>query len=393
MKRFAKIRLSISRFGTARISSISAELACQIMLILAAVFTTSCSISNGERTCGLPLNYNIFCFYYNWYGNEGFDNKLVHWAHPVLPESAGLIDSGYIFGENNNIASNFFPFLGLYSNNDPQIIRKHMEMVSKARIGVLAITWWGEADTFGAKNIPLLLDEAAKRGIKVCFHIEPFPGRTVQTIRNAIQHIIDTYGSHPAFYKKEGRPLFFIYDSYLIPVREWASLLSPEGSLTIRNTAYDATMIGLWVNKGEEAYFTESCFDGVYTYFASAGFTYGSTPENWAYLQKWAENNGKIFIPSVGPGYIDTRIRPWNVTTIRDRREGEYYDRMFQQAIESGAAYLSITSFNEWHEGTQIEPAIPMECTEFKYLDYGNLENDCYLRKTAFWIQCFENKR
>jgi len=110
MKRFAKIRLSISRFGTARISSISAELACQIMLILAAVFTTSCSISNGERTCGLPLNYNIFCFYYNWYGNEGFDNKLVHWAHPVLPESAGLIDSGYIFGENNNIASNFFPF-------------------------------------------------------------------------------------------------------------------------------------------------------------------------------------------------------------------------------------------------------------------------------------------
>ncbi|MDD2250869.1 MAG: hypothetical protein PHN58_00360 [Candidatus Cloacimonetes bacterium] len=33
-----------------------------------------------------------------------------------------------------------------------------------------------------------------------------------------------------------------------------------------------------------------------------------------------------------------------------------------------------------------------MECTEFKYLDYGNLGNDCYLRKTAFWIQCFENK-
>ena len=27
-----------------------------------------------------------------------------------------------------------------------------------------------------------------------------------------------------------------------------------------------------------------------------------------------------------------------------------------------GAKIVSVTSFNEWHEGTQIEPAVPMRC-------------------------------
>ena len=65
-------------------------------------------------------------------------------------------------------------------------------------------------------------------------------------------------------------------------------------------------------------------------------------------MQKWAKENGKIFIPSVGPGYIDTRIRPWNGSVIRTRTDGQYYDAMYRKAIEAGVSAISITSFNEW---------------------------------------------
>jgi len=43
----------------------------------------------------------------------------------------------------------------------------------------------------------------------------------------------------------------------------------------------------------------------------------------------------------------------------RYRENGAYYDRMFEAGIAVDLPDISITSFNEWHEGTQIEPATP----------------------------------
>ena len=136
-----------------------------------------------------------------------------------------------------------------------------------------------------------------------------------------------------------------------------------------------------------------ACMDGFYTYFAAIGFTNASTPANWKSMQQWAKAHNKLFIPSVGPGYIDTRIRPWNGSTTRDRENGKYYDDMYKAAIESGASYISITSFNEWHEGTQIEPAVSKKCDAFEYLDYKPLADDYYLIRTAYWVDEFRKAR
>jgi glycoprotein endo-alpha-1,2-mannosidase len=60
----------------------------------------------------------------------------------------------------------------------------------------------------------------------------------------------------------------------------------------------------------------------------------------------------------VGPGYIDTGVRPWNGETSRQRYYGNYYRDGFKKLPRDNDNIISITSFNEWHEGTQIEPAI-----------------------------------
>jgi glycoprotein endo-alpha-1,2-mannosidase len=85
----------------------------------------------------------------------------------------------------------------------------------------------------------------------------------------------------------------------------------------------------------------------------------------------------------VGPGYEDTRIRPWNEKTTRDRDRGQYYEKMFAHAVKTNADFIGITSFNEWHEGTQIEPAVPKEIPSFTYVDYGKDTDPLfYIRKT-----------
>lgn len=341
------------------------------------------------------LDYNTFGFYYNWYGNAEFDNGYFHWGHDIIPGPGQSTSPGYIPGTDGNIAANFYPQLGTYSSKDPDAIRKHMEMFVRSHVGVVALSWWNEIGTSEPEKISLLLNIANEYGLKVCFHIEPYNGRNAATMKTSITHLIDTYGNHPAFYRLKGKPVFFIYDSYLTPASDWATLLSPNGSLSIRNTAYDSYVIGLWLDNmsSQPSVILNANFDGFYTYFASDGFTYGSTASNWASIQTWAEQNNKIFIPSVGPGYVDTRIRPWNNSTTRDRSNGQYYDNMYQKAISSGAEYVSITSFNEWHEGSQIEPAIPYSSSAFTYLDYGTLSPDYYLDRTAYWVDKFVKEK
>ena len=353
--------------------------------------------NGGNNNLGTELDYDTFCFYYDWYGSEAIDGQYRHWAHAIAPDPNGGSgqNPGTIPGTQESIASNFYPQLGRYSSSDPNILTKHMDMFVMARTGVLALTWWNEQDETEAKRIGLILDAADKKKIKVCFHLEPYPSRNVQNLRENIVKLITRYGNHPAFYRKDGKPLFFIYDSYLIEPSEWEKLLSPGGSITIRNTAYDALMIGLWTSSPtvQRPFILNAHFDGFYTYFAATGFTYGSTPTNWVSMQKWAKENGKIFIPSVGPGYIDTRIRPWNGSVIRTRTDGQYYDAMYRQAIEAGGSAISITSFNEWHEGSQIEPAVPYTSSEFTYLDYENREPDYYLTRTAYWVGKFRESK
>ena len=171
----------------------------------------------------------------------------------------------------------------------------------------------------------------------------------------------------------------YIYDSYNVPSSEWRELLSPDGKITIRNTPLDVFAIGLFVERGDCAKLSDGYFDGFYTYFASQNFVYGSTTKNWREIKNSAKRFSRLrfFIPSVGPGYDDTVVRPWNYANTKDRKEGDYYKQMWNDALQLQPEIVSITSFNEWHEGTQIEKAVKKE----GYSDYGT-DPEFYLKLT-----------
>ena len=63
-------------------------------------------------------------------------------------------------------------------------------------------------------------------------------------------------------------------------------------------------------------------------------------------------------------------------------------------AINTNPDFIGITSFNEWHEGTQIEPAIPKKISSYIYEDYG-LDKDplFYIKKTRELIRTYEKQK
>jgi hypothetical protein len=59
------------------------------------------------------------------------------------------------------------------------------------------------------------------------------------------------------------------------------------------------------------------------------------------------------------PGYNDRNLKGLN-RPILERKSGEFYKRFWQIAnkyLDPPLKMALITTFNEWHEGTEIEPS------------------------------------
>jgi len=104
------------------------------------------------------------------------------------------------------------------------------------------------------------------------------------------------------------------------------------------------------------------------------------------------------------PVTSQSAFRPWNSKNTKDRLNGEYYEREWRSALEeAGAEFVSITSFNEWHEGTQIEPAVSSKSVDvdhllgrkakgrFTYLSYGD-DPFLYLDLTRKWTEKLKSR-
>src|SRR5205823_7330104 len=132
-------------------------------------------------------------------------------------------------------------------------------------------------------------------------------------------------------------------------------------------------------------------------------------PATFAPLCARAHRAGLVCAPSVGPGY--DALRGNGDTHFRPRNGGSTYDAMWHAAIHSGADRITITSYNEWHEGTQIEPALTSlprrlagtgggsasPVTE-AYSSYegayglrGKAAPRAYLTRTAYWTALYRD--
>ena len=328
------------------------------------------------------MTLSVFAFFYLWYGTPEIDGKWIHWNHSILPHwtesvrNEWISTSGLSYKPPNDLHSPYYPLRGPYSSRDTDTLRSQMYEMKEYEIESIIVSWWGrpefsKGDSQGVSTdhaIANVLEIAFETNIKVALHLEPYEGRSVDSIRLDLEYITEKYSKHPAIARSKRSesdvelPIMFVYDSYHISSQDWTRLLSiksEENTVGIRGESCDAFLVGLWLSNNDGNELSKGGFDGAYTYFATDGFSWGSTFSNWQYMAKYLYDKKMSFYPSVAPGYDDTKIRPWNSIHTRDRSNGDYYRRGWKAALNSGfASGVTITSFNEWGEGTQIEPAV-----------------------------------
>jgi len=330
---------------------------------------------------GSEPSYRVAAFYYPWYKNPTVDGAWDHWEGPD-------------FRPPLDVSSDYYPLLGAYSATDPAVVARHFAWLRQAGVGLVIVSWWGQR-TREERAVPVLLEMGQRYGIQIAFHVEPYGGRTAGRLVEDVQYLYAHYGDHPAFYRTtastrwspddRSKGAFFVWlierpDTQAQPVEAtyWREAIDaihalPDGGLVIANT----TRTG-WVDGGH--------FDGLYNYATlhldegeGFGWARGLPPDTW-------------YVPGVIPGFSARRIGYPDDTYV-PRQDGATYDEQWQAALGTGVepALVSITSFNEWHEGTQIEPAAAGADNGmgYTYVDYSPLSPEGYLALTRRWAEQF----
>ena len=295
-----------------------------------------------------PRGGEVAIFYYPWYSNPARDGRWAHWY--VEREGAPTLSTPY------------YPERGLYSSSSPRVVHGHMREIAAAGVDTVVVSWWGSGSP-EAERLVLVRDAARRHGLDVAVHLEPYGARTPVRAAHDIARL-----------REEGYRDFYVYDAERDPAAEWAAALAGlDGVRVLGHT----TLVGLASAAG---------FDGLYTYDV---LTWGG--RTFRRLCAQARAVGLLCAPSVGPGF-DARLST-SLTGVRPRRRGATYDAMWRQAVRARPDLVTITSYNEWQEGTQIEPARPQvgrPSYEGAWGRSGAAARRAYLAATARWAAEFK---
>jgi len=308
------------------------------VLLAGSAWPAAARAEGGERL--------VLAFYYNW-----FDENT--WTPNKVPD---------------------FP-AQTYVSRDRAAMARHIDQAKAAGIDVLVVNWFGPHDNNPTEvNLRAMLDEAADRGFRIAVDVDLVGSPYLQNagaIQTAMSVLLNSHAKHSAYLKVDGKPVVFFYkQNYRLSTNGWAAL---------RN-AVDPGRSSLWIEEGTDVS-PLTVFDGHHLYSVSwpnrTDMSY--TANKFARLVRAkaaALGVPKIYVATVMPGYDDRKADGRGSAAFAiGREDGAYYVRSWQAAIGSKPDWIVITSFNEWREGTYIEPSQA----------YGNL----FLDLTAQWAAVF----
>ena len=240
-----------------------------------------------------------------------------------------------------------------YVSRDRGVMGRQIDQAKAAGIDALLVAWYGPGGGNQTEsNLAAMLDEANARGFKIGVLFEttsPFFSGTGD-VTAALQHLLTTHANHPAFLRADGRPVIFFWRPTLYGVDTWREHPQPGRSQLCQPVDFRRRGHELSVGLRRPP----SLFQHLEPARRPDRDQRQSSPRRWS---RRANPPGayKLWVATVMPGYNDVRIRSNGFA--HDRAGGTYFAQSWQAAIASQPNWIVINSFNEWPEGTYIEPS------------------------------------
>jgi len=311
----------------------------------------------GTTVFAAANNYSHI-YYYGWYDGV-WDKQNGHLGQPTLSNNCAnfTTQSHYHPGvASNDIYTAFWPDQGPYDSGNSAAIDVHRGNIMNAGIKAVIISY-GEATQPDLTRVSLIANRLTFNSafLRMAFAIRDYTNRDENTVATDILNLksaVPQAQRYQVLYqtwvdqRSNYRPVFYLYNAVQsCCTANWGAKFAPGQPFRQNN---NFIVLGMNASAMQISSFG---FDGTYNYSPAQIKTYSAfyQPQSVA---AWGGN--WIFSAGVSPGYNTERSKADG--NCKQRSQSGYQSELADARLAQ-PHFISVVSFNEWGEGSQIEPA------------------------------------
>ncbi len=263
------------------------------------------------------------------------------------------------------IASEFYPLIGAYDSGDPHVIEYHLLLMKLAGIDGVIVDWYGVQPfrdyPILHRNTQRLVEQVERLGMKlvICYEDQTISAlvsasrlaanEKVAHAAREIQWLAENWFGLNCYVRLDDRPVLLSFGNAGLSSDEWTQCLERL--------------------KSPVAYFSEH----VPRQAASGAFDWPIPEQGISQIERFnnLSRNWPDAIPVAFPRFIDIYAKAQvndGYTRIEDDG-GMTFQSTIDHAFAANSRLIQIATWNDWGEGTQIEPS-----KEFGYRDLEVLQ-------------------
>ncbi|MFC1999147.1 hypothetical protein ACFLXE_00125 [Chloroflexota bacterium] len=242
----------------------------------------------------------VGAFYYIWYGDGGAGYGTSHWS------------------DEASRAVPMKPTLGYYESEDTDTIDAHIDMMIAAGIDFALISWWSDTPTM-TRIVTSFLARAALKSFKAAVMVEGHDPGDTSDWEDDCDYVWDNWASHEAYYEFDSKPL-------IVLAPHWAETILPAEHADARFTLRHMTSRMGYANE-------------------------------WGYWDIVPRQYASGEQSSVIPGFDNRGLaRSGHKVGSIVPMSTHFFLEQWRIVLGYMPDIALVCSFNEWHEGTCIEP-------------------------------------
>ncbi len=249
-----------------------------------------------------------------------------------------------------------------YTSSDDATIDRQLQEATAAGITGFISSWWGPGDPTDQNFTKLLAHSTSLENTthihfasSIYFESDAPALQGTAKIVSGLRYLMANDANNPHFFHWQGKPVFFFWDPLGNgrTLAQWASI----------RQQVDPNHTTIWSAEGVNMNLL-TVFDGIHLFSGAYwGIQHndmnqvdqGFRSQINAYNQ--AHKTQKIWAAGVVPGFNDSKVPGRTNHVVVARNNGTTYRSEWTGAISSSPDWITITSFNEWFEGSMIEPS------------------------------------